>query len=355
LINKNNPGAVIGAFLLVLSLIFPGMGPLGSMAKSQTINSETINLEVNEVFSLENTTSVRYDRTFSLTAKQSVSLIHVDCKTSEDSVRNVIINVTLNGVETSEIFEDSTENYYSPHTYIMGTNLTIQIDPVSPVYILSNIISIEITVDAISYFGAEVGDFEINSVIFETFTPPTVTTDSENVPLPLRISEGIWHIAPFTTLKERRLESEVFADISEKVRLRFDITIGANDIPLSLTGFSVSNGYSFVESTELSLRHTIYLDINEGDNIILTFRFRPSSDLAIDIVKLSISVAVTNVPYIAPKNPSGVDQTYKIANIPISVMELFRIVVIAVPLVIFYMRKKNPKPIKKPVKTENIS
>ena len=188
------------------------------MAKSQTISNETIDLNVSEVFSLENTTSVRYDRTFSLTGKQSVSLIHIDCQSTEDSVDKVIVNVTLNGIESSEIFEDSTENYYSPHTYIMGTNLTLQIDPITPIYVLSNMISIEIAVEASTFWGSEVGAFEVKSVIFETFTPPTITANSENVPLPLRISEGTWQISPYTTLKERRIETEVFADISEKTR-----------------------------------------------------------------------------------------------------------------------------------------
>jgi hypothetical protein len=215
--------------------------------------------------------------------------------------------------------------------------------------------SIEITVQTISYFGSEVGDFLVQNAIFETFLPPVVTASSENVSLPLSISQGTWQVSPITILKERRLDSEIFADISEKVRLRFDISLDATDVPLSLTGFTVSTGSNFVESTELSLDHSIYVDINQGDSLSLSFKFRPSSELSTDIIQLGITVSVTNIPYISPKNPSGADQTYEFANIPISSLELLRILVIVVPLFVFYIRKTTSKPIKKEVTAENIS
>lgn len=331
------------------------MGSLGVIAESESIDSQKIDLNINDVFYLGNTTSVRYERMFSLAEKESISLLHVDCKAFEDSVDSVLINVSLNGVETSETFQDSSEDYGSPYSYIVGSTLTLRIDPATPLYVLSNMISIEISVEATSFFGSEVGNFQIQDVIFETFSPPVITANSENVSLPLRISEGTWQISPITVLKERTLNTEMFADVSEKVRLRFDISLGTTDIPLSLTGFSVSTGYNFVESTELSLDHSIYLDVNQGDSISLSFRFRPSSELATEFVKLSITVAVTNVPYISPKNPSGADQPYEFASIPITAMELFRVVVIVVPLFIFYIRKNNSKVIKKPIKTESIS
>ena len=216
-------------------------------------------------------------------------------------------------------------------------------------------IIIEISVQTTSFFGSEVGDFLVQNVMFETFSPPTVTASSENISLPLRISQGTWQVSPITILKERRLDSEIFADISEKVRLRFDISLEATDVPLSLTGFTVSTGVNSVESTELSLDHSIYVDINQGDSLSLSFRFRPSSELSTDIIHLSITVAVTNIPYISPKNPSGTDETYEFANIPISSLELLRILVIVIPLVVFYIRKTTSKPIKKEVPTRNIS
>ncbi len=331
------------------------MGPLEVMAESESIDSEKINLNINELFSLDNTTSVRYERTFSLSEKNSVSLIHVDCKAFENTIKSVFVNVSLNGVGSSKTFEDSSEEYYSPYTYIMGSTLTLRIDPATPLYILSNTISIEIMIQTTSYFGSDTGDFLVQNVIFETFSPPTITASSENVSLPLSISQGTWYVSPITILKERRLDSEIFADISEKVRLRFDISLDATDIPLSLTGFTVSTGSNFVESTELSLDHSIYVDINQGDTISLSFKFRPSSELSTDIIELGISVSVTNIPYINPKNPSGTEQTYEFANIPISSLELLRIAIIVVPLVIFYIRKSTSKPIKKEVTAENIS
>lgn len=331
------------------------MGPLEVMAESDRIDSQKIDLNINEVFSLDNTTSVRYERTFSLSEKNSVSLIHVDCKAFENTVKSVLINVSLNGVESSKIYKDSNEDYYSPYTYTMGSTLTLRIDPITPLYILSNTISIEIMVQTVSYFGSEVGDFLVQNVILETFSPTVVTATSENLSLPLSISQGTWKISPVTILKERRMDSEIFADISEKVRLRFDISLDAADIPLSLTGFIVSAGSNFVESTELSLDHRIYVDVNQGDTLSLSFKFRPSSELSTDIVQLSITVSVTNIPYIGPKNPSGTEQTYEFVNIPISSLELLRITIIIVPLFVFYIRKTTSKSTKKEATAENIS
>jgi hypothetical protein len=331
------------------------MGPLEVIAESQSIDSEKINFNINEVFSLDNITSVRYERTFSLSEKQSISLIHVDCKAFEDTVKSVFVNISLNGVESSKTFEDSSEDYSSPYTYLIGSTLTLRIDPTTPLYILSNTISIEIMVETTSYFGSETGDFLVQNVIFETFSPPVITASSENVSLPLSISQGTWQVSPITILKERRLNSEIFADISEKVRLRFDISLDETEVPLSLIGFTVSTGANSVESAELSLDHSIYLDINQGDILSLSFKFRPSSELSTDIIQFSISVSVTNIPYINPKNPSGTEQTYEFANIPISSLELLRIAIIVVPLFVFYIRKTTSKPIRKEVTAENIS
>jgi hypothetical protein len=332
-----------------MSLLFPVLGSLQVKAITNSTGSEEIDLNITEVFSLDNTTSVRYDRTFSLSQKQPISLIHVDCKAFENTVRSVFVNVTLNGVKISEVFEDSNRDYSSPHTYIKGTTLTLQVDSSTPLYILSNTISIEITVQTTSYFGSVTGDFLVENAIFETFTPPSITASSQKVPVTLSASKGTWYIAPLTILKQRSLESEIFVDITEKTRLRFDISISPTDIPLSLTSFMISTGLSSYESTDLAADHSITMDAKQGDGFFLVFNFRPSTDLTTDTVELNIDVSVTAIPYIAPNNPSGAEDEIQIASIPISSLEVLRVLIIIVPLFIFYIRNTKSKPIKKEI------
>jgi len=339
----------------VVSLLFPVLGPVEVMGNLTSIDSEKIDLNVTEVFSLDNTTSVRYERTFSLTEKQPVSLIHVDCKAFEDNIKTVLINVSLNGIETSSKFKDSSDDYSSPYTFTEGSNLTMKIDPATPLYILSNTISIEITVETQSFFGTEEGDFLVKSAVFETFTPPVVTASSENVLLPLTVSKGVWYISPLSILKERTLRSEIFGDFNDKTRVRLDISLSPTDIPLSLTRFEISNGVSSYESTELSSQHSIIVDLTQGNALFMSFRFRPSSQLAVDTIEFTITVSVTGIPYIPNNSPSGTENGIEIASIPISSLELLRIAIIVVPLLIFYMRRHTAKPIKKEVSTENLA
>ncbi|MBA7494712.1 hypothetical protein ES702_05289 [subsurface metagenome] len=355
LINKNDPGAVIGALLLVMTLLFPIMGPLEVMGVSNSIDSEKIDLNITEVFSLDNTTSVRYERTFSLSEKQPISLIHVDCQAFEDTVKSVLVNISLNGVETSKVFEDSSNDYSSPYIFIEGSTLTLRIDPTTPLYILSNTISLEISVTTTSFFGSEVGSFLVQNAIFETFSPPTITASSENVSVPLSISKGTWYISPLSILKERTLRSEVYVNSSDKIRVRFDISLSPIDVPMSKTSFTITDGVSSFESTELSAEHSVIADLTQGNTLFLSFTFRPSSELAVNIIELNIDISVTGIPYIPNNNPSGAENGIEIANIPISSLELLRIVIIVVPLVIFYIRRNTGKPIKREVPTETLS
>jgi hypothetical protein len=355
LINNNDLGAVIGALLLVITLLFPAMGPMEVMANSNSIDSQKINLNIIDVFSLENTTSVRYERTFSLSEKQPVSLVHVDCMSSEDTVKSVLINVTINGIETSEVFKDSSTDYSAPYTFNVGSTLTTHITSTTPLYILSNTISIEIKVTTASNFGQDLGLFQIQGVIYETFSPPEITASSENISLPLTVSQGVWYISPLSILRERKFYSEVFVDFTEKIRVRLDISFTPSDAPLSSSIFTVTNGLSVYESTELSSEHTIIADLSKGDTLYLSFKFRPSTELTESTIALDIDVSVSGIPYIPNNNPSGTENGLEFANISISSLELLRITIIVVPLVIFYMRRTNKKSNKKPIPTENIS
>jgi hypothetical protein len=276
-------------------------------------------------------------------------------KAFEDSVKSVFVNVSLNGVETSQEFEDSSNDYASPYTMTKGSTLTLKIDEDTPLYILSNTISIEISVEAQSFFGSELGNFQVQNVIFETFLAPVVTANSENVSLPLSVSQGVWHVSPLSILKERKLNSEVFAEFSGKGKARLDITISPTDAPLSLTRFEVSNGVSSYESAELSAEHSIIIDMSEGSGLFLSFRFRPSSEISTDTIELSIAVSVTGIPYIPNNNPSGTENGIMFDNIAISSLELLRIAIIVVPLLIFYLRRNPLKSRKNEVPTENIT
>lgn len=355
LIIKNNLGAVIGALLLVVSLLFPAMEPLQVMGNLTSIDSEKIDLNITEAFSLTNTTSVRYERTFALSEKQPVSLVHVDCKAFQDNIKSVFVNVSINGIETSKVFTDSSSDYSSPYRFSIDTTLTLRIDSTTPLYILSNTIFIEISVETLSFFGSQEGDFLVQNVIFETFTPPVVSASSENISLSLTISKGAWYVSPLSILRERTLRSEIFADFTDKIRVRLDIRLSPTDVPLSLTRFAISNGISSYESTELSSEHTIIADFTHGDALYLTFNFRPSSELTVDTIELNIDVSVTGVPYIPNNSPSGTENGIEIANIAISSLELLRITIIVVPLVFLYMRRTTTKSTKRQVSTENLS
>jgi hypothetical protein len=337
---------MIGPIFLVITLIFGVIDPLNVNAFPNSIASEQINLNINSTFDLTNTNSVEFDRNFALSQKQVIFLLHIKCQSTENIVKNVQVNVSLNSIEFLEVFEDSNSNYFSPHTFLVGTTLTIRINDSIPIYILSNSINLKITVESNSIFNSGKGDFIIEEVIFETITPPIITSASENTPLPLQISQGVWYLSPLTLLKERSLTTEIFTYINENVRVRIDISLSPSNIPLSLIDFTLFTPQSSFKNDDSSVATTIVADLMKEDRLFLNFKFRASTELTTDIVDLTIAVTVTNLPFFQPTNAPGELSDPTIPNLPMTFLEAIRLLMIIIPSFLFYKSKKSKKMLK---------
>jgi hypothetical protein len=351
--STNRLGATIGSIFLVITLIFGIIGLINVSAFPNAITSEQVNLNINSTFDLTNTNSIEFDRNFALSRKQDIFLLHIKCQSTENIVKNVKVSAILNGIEFLEVFEDSNSNYFSPHTFLIGTTLTIRINDSIPIYILSNLINLKITVESNSIFNSGKGDFIIDEVIFETITPPIVTSTSENTPLPLQISQGIWYVSPLTLLKERSLTSEIFIYIIENVRVRIDISLSPSSVPLSLIDFTVFTPQSSFKSDDSSISTTIVADLMKEDRLYLNFRFRASTELTTDVVDLTIDVTVTNLPFFQPNNAPGELSDPSIPNLPMTFLEAIRLLMIVIPSFLFYKSKKSKKMLKKNNLSEN--
>jgi hypothetical protein len=352
LISQKTPGAVIGLILVVITM---AMGPIGSrmpVTAVDSVNSEKINLGINTEFSLENTTSIEFNKTFSLSEKRAVSLIHISCSSTEDMVESVTVNVTLNGVNTVKVFEDSSSDYNSPNSYYVGTTLNLRLDYSTPVYVLSNTLNLKLDIETAFSFNSEKGNFSIQEVFFETLTPPSISSISESIPVPLSVSEGNWYISPYSILKERTLESEIFADITEDIRVRVDVSINPPSIPLSSADIILTTPRAVYEKDDISSTGTIVANVKEGDTLYLDFRFRPSSDLSDSFIELSIDATVTYWP--ASEDTDGEDALSDAAlmNVPVYVLEVVRLLMLIVPSLLFYKRLVNKKMIEEAEKAE---
>lgn len=336
-------GSIITAVVLVAGLL----GPIYTGGGITTTDSETVDLNIYQMFSLENESSVVFDREFSLSEKQDISLIHIKCRSSENTVKRVAVNVTLNGIQTTETFEDSDYDYSSAYTFYLGTTLTVKIDPSTSVYVLLNYLKLEIAVDTRPVFNSEKGDFLVDEVIFESFTPPAITGESESSQLPLRISKGMWYISPLTILKERRLESDIFVTVQEDVNVKFDISITPSTVPFSSTKFTLVTPHSTFENGDSGSTNTIDADLKKGDTLFLIFKFRLSSELSEPLVEITLTPTVTVIP---PVEVDGAEEPltdFALPHVPLTFLEAARVLMIVIPLGVFYIRKSSKKPTRK--------
>jgi hypothetical protein len=342
----NHLGAFIGPIFLVLFLISGIVSPIG-MGKAIAPNAnEKINLNITSTFSLDNTSTVEFIRDFSLSQKREVSLRHIKCQATEDTVKNVLVNVTINGITTSKLFKDSTSSSSSPHTFLIGTTLTLRIDSSTPIFVLSNSIQLEITVESKAFFNTEKGNFQIQKVEFEVLTPPFITSTSENIELPLEISQGTWYVSPLSMLIERQLESEIYAHIMEDTSVRIDVKLHPSDLPLSQVEVVIFTPNSAFESTDRSTSHSILAKLAKGDILTLNLGFRPSSEFSESVISVALTVAISILPPMPNNNsPESSSDTTQL-NLSSSVLEIIRFLVIVVPLFIFYKTKKNKQTLK---------
>lgn len=344
---QNFLGAVVGLIITAVVLGAGVVGPVHTGGGIITTDSETVDLKIYKVFSLENISSVEFDRDFSLSEKQEMSLLHIGCRSSENIIKKVTVNVTLNGVQTSDVFEDSDYDYSSAYTFHLGTTITIKIDPSTSVYVLQNYLKLEINVETKPVFNAEKGDFVIDEVIFESFTPPAITASSENTQLPLRISKGVWYISPLTILKERRMESDVYTTVEEDINVKFDISISPATVPLSSSKFILITSESTFESDDSSDSNTITANLKKGDTLFLIYKFRLSSELSEPVVEITLTPTVTVLPPVEVKEPEKPITDFALPHLPLTFLEAARVLMITIPLGLFYLRKSTKKTTKK--------
>lgn len=312
------------------------------MGEASTTNfNEKVDLNISDTFSLANTSSVEFSRTFSLSQKREVYLIHIECQSTEDTINSVSINATLNGIVTSGTFKDSSSSSSSPHTYVIGTTLTMRVSTSTPVFVLSNSININITVDSTSLFNSNKGNFWIQEVTFESLTPPTITSTSEATPVPLQVSQGSWRLSPLSMLKERQLESEIYAHIMEDIFVRIDVNLQPVDLLVSSTVVIISTTNSAFESTDSSTSHSIAANLVEGDTLRLNLRFRPSSEFSESIISVTLTVVISILPPVPGNNSPGESSDNTQMDLSLTALEVIRFLMIVVPLFIFYRTKKG--------------
>ena len=346
--------SIIG--IIILTLYFPPggarMGEVYGMDPGSSIDG--IDLEIESLIDLGSTSSIEFIRDFSLSEKREVYLLHIDVEASENTVDDVIVNANINNVTTMVVFEDSGSNYKSSNSFFGGTRLSFQIDPTTPISVLSNTLILTIDVVSSSLFG-ELGTFQVKSATLELITTPTIDSDSVKTPVPMENSRGSWYIAPLSTLNQRKLESKLFTNITDDLLLRLDIDVTPTDYALSTTDFKVSNGSSTFESVSSgsnSMQSTIYANLTQGDSLVLEFTFRPKSDLANSVVQLEVKVEATPVTIIPDSGPSGTDQeTSEIdvdfLNLGITDLELIRFSMIVIPIFLYFNRSKKRNKSKK--------
>jgi hypothetical protein len=267
---------------------------------------------------------------------------------SENTVDDVYIDAEINNVITSAHFEDSSSNYASPHSFYAGTRLSFVVNPETTISVLSNTLNLTIEVLSSSLFG-NLGTFQIDSVAFEVIVSPTIDSESTTTSIPMEISEGSWYIAPLTTLNERKLETKLFCNIIEETYLLLDIEAGPSQYPMTSTNFEVSNGptvFKNESSVSNSQKTSIIANVTPGDELVLEFSFRPTSDLANNVIELEITVKATPVTITPDSGPSGPDEgsndfDVNFLNMALADLELLRFSMIVIPLFFYFNRNKK--------------
>ncbi|MCP8322793.1 MAG: hypothetical protein L6N96_01250 [Candidatus Methylarchaceae archaeon HK02M2] len=195
-------------------------------------------------------------------------------------------------------------------------------------------------------FNSNKGDFWIQEVIFESLTPPIITSTSESTPVPLQISQGSWRLSPLSKLKERQLESEIYAHIMEDTFVRIDVNLQPVDLLVSSTMVVISTTNFAFESTDLSTSHSIAANLVEGDTLHLNLKFRPSSEFSESIISVTLTVVISILPPIPGNNSPGTSSDNAQIDLSLSALEIIRFLMIIVPLFIFYRTKKGKEKVK---------
>jgi hypothetical protein len=340
--------SIIG--IIFLTLYFPpgtiGIREVYGMDPGSSI--DTVDLAIESSVDLEPNSRIEFTRNFSITQKQDIYLIHIDVQSSENTVKNVVVNANINNINTSVEFQDSSSNYASSTSFYGGTRLSFRVNPNTTISILSNTLVLTIDIVSSSLFG-ELGTFQVKSAAFEVIKAPMLDSESVKTVLPMEKSSGSWYIASLSTLNQRKLVSNLFTNIVEDIYLRLDIEVTPFDYPLSSTNFKVSNGLSEFKSTSSgsnSMKSTIYANLTSGDNLVLEFNFRPSSDLTNTVIELQIKVEATPVTITPDIGPSGPDEEspdidLNFLNLQLPDLELLRFSMIFVPLFLYFNRGKK--------------
>ncbi len=307
-------------------------------------DQEKINLEIEDTFDLGNETFKEYSRTFELSQKQDIYLLHIKCQSTENTIKKVIVHVNINEITTKAIFWDSNHDYSAPHSFNAGTTLTLRLNKSSPIYYLQNSLKLSLQVEMTTFAQISDTHFILDEVTLQTLTPPILTPETVGgVLLPLEVSQGEWYISPFSVLSERSLSTPLFAYFTVPLFIRITVEFNSSSLPLTFVSLSICSGQELLQknsNVRNMLSNEILLGIEDKKELTLEIRFRPSTEIYNNIISFSIHVTASVVPSITDEKRIHPSLAYDFVPIHLNILELLRVTSLVIPLSLFYKRKR---------------
>ncbi len=332
--------------LIILFTILFGTLFIPSPVKGNESNSqgEIINLGIQSTIFLSNESLKEFSRSFTLSQKCEIYLIHIKCQSTEQTVKKVEVNATINGILTQNTFWDSIQDYSSSNSFIYGTSLSLRVDKLTPMNYLSNSLNFSIRVTSSYLSSKEAGVFIVEEVTLESLNRQKIGANIENVHLPVDISQGEWYISPLSILRERSLDIQLFVDIMEPLYLKICVEVTPSDLPISKASTFISmeqkifNGDPSLSNTlsdEILVQTDIIRDLN------LTLRFRPSSEIKDSVLAFTLNITASLAIFSNTETSNESNIEFDLPFTPPLLLELVRIIGFLFPLFLFYKHKKH--------------
>ena len=121
--------SIIGIIFLTLYFTPGTIGIREVYGMDPESSIDTVDLAIESSVNLEPNSRIEFTRNFSITQKQDIYLIHIDVQSSENTVKNVVVNANINNINTSIEFKDSSSNYASSTSFYGGTRLSFRVNP----------------------------------------------------------------------------------------------------------------------------------------------------------------------------------------------------------------------------------
>ncbi len=325
----------------------------------KTVNEEIIDLKIQSTLMLDTEPSKTFDRSFAISKKHDIYLIHIKCQTTENNIVKVTVDATVNGIRTKKAFWDSSQNNSAPHSFFAGTILTLQLKETSPIYYLFNSLNLTIQIETSSYFKMEKGNFAIEETSLQALTPPTITPDSqEEMFLPLEIAQGEWYIPPLSLLSERVLQTPIFIYITHKLVCQIQVEVIPIALPPTTLSFTILSGQKTFQNslyTANELKTMVFVEVDKGERLTLELRFRPTAETKNKILKFTIDATASVTSFPSNKITTTSSFLYDFLPLHLNFLELLRISCLIIPLFVFYKRRKHAITDGQPVIIENTS